>query len=108
MASIVPADLNEEQALEAAKFLQAIAHPKRLLLLTILSNRQLSAGRLAAAVGLPSGMVYKHLHKLVEIGVLSVSVKAAGMRFSIASPETVVNLVKIQAALAAQITANLA
>ncbi|MBZ7927588.1 winged helix-turn-helix domain-containing protein (plasmid) [Ensifer adhaerens] len=101
------AELNEQQAEEAAKFLQAIAHPKRLLLLAALSDRQLSAGRLAAAVGLPAGMVYKHLHKLVEIGMLSVSVKAAGMRFSIASPETVLKLVKIQAALAAQIAANI-
>lgn len=103
----MPAELNEKQALEAAKFLQAIAHPKRLLLLAALSDRQLPAWRLAAAVGLPSGMVYKHLHKLVEIGLLSVNVKAAGMRFSIASPETVVNLVKIQLAVAAQIGANL-
>ncbi|KOF13863.1 hypothetical protein AC244_29305 [Ensifer adhaerens] len=31
---------------------------------------QLSAGRLAAVAGLPPGMVYKHLYKLVEIGML--------------------------------------
>lgn len=108
MANAVTIDLNEQQAHEAAKLLQAIAHPKRLLLLAVLSDRQLSAGRLAAAVGLPPGMVYKHLHKLVEIGVLTVSAESAGMRFSIASPETAFKLMEILAVLPALISGNLA
>ncbi|MBD9650219.1 winged helix-turn-helix transcriptional regulator [Ensifer sp. ENS09] len=97
-------ELNEQQANEAAKLLQAIAHPKRLLLLAVLADRQLSAGRLAAAVGLPPGMVYKHLHRLVDIGMLAVSIKSAGMCFSIASPDIAF---KIQAVLAAQVSANI-
>ena len=101
-------DLNEQQAHEAARLLQAIAHPKRLLLLAVLSDRQLSAGRLAAAVGLPPGMVSKHLHKLVEIGMLTVGAKPAGMRFSIASPETAFKPMEIVAVLPALISGNVA
>ncbi|MBD9541346.1 winged helix-turn-helix transcriptional regulator [Ensifer sp. ENS04] len=101
-------ELNEQQAHNGAKLLQAIAHPKRLLLLTVLADRRLSAGRLAAAVGLPSGLVYKHLHTLVESGLLRVSAKSAGMCFSIASPEIAFKLTEIQAVLAAQIPGNVA
>lgn len=101
-------ELNELQAHKAAKLLQAIAHPKRLLLLTALSDRQLSAGRLASAVGLPPGLVYKHLYKLVETGLLTVSAKSAGMCFCIASPEIAFKLIEIQAALAAQISGGAA
>lgn len=101
-------ELNEQRAHDWAKLLQAIAHPKRLLLLTVLADRRLSAGRLAAAVGLPPGLVYKHLHKLVEIGLLRVSAKSAGMCFSIASPEIAFKLIEIQAVLAAQIPGNVA
>lgn len=64
------------------------------MLLGVLSDRQLSAGRLAVAVSLPPGMVYKHLHKLVEIGMLSVITKHASMRFSIASPQPALKLMK--------------
>lgn len=101
-------ELYEQQAHEAAKLLQAMAHPKRLLLLTALSDRQLSAGRLAAAVGLPPGVVYKHLHKLVEAGILHPSAKSAGVCFSVASPEIAFKLIEIQAVLAAQISGNVA
>ncbi|KSV76033.1 hypothetical protein N185_16425 [Sinorhizobium sp. GW3] len=91
-------DMDEKWAIQAAKLLQVLAHPKRLLLLSVLSGRSLPAGRLAAAIGLPPGMVYKHLHQLTEIGVLCVDEETASMRFSLASDEIVSKLLDIQAA----------
>ncbi|KSV74456.1 hypothetical protein N182_27835 [Sinorhizobium sp. GL2] len=107
MANALTIELNEQRAHEAAKLLQAIAHPKRLLLLAVLADRQLSASRLAVAVGLPPGMVYRHLHKLVEIGMITVSAKSAGMRFSLASPETAFKLMEILTVMPAQISGNI-
>lgn len=99
IASARIGEMDEKQAIEAAKLLQAFAHPKRLLLLSVLYGRKMPAARLADAIGLPPGMVYKHLHKLVATGVLSVTVSAAGTQFSIASPELALKILNIEPTL---------
>jgi DNA-binding transcriptional ArsR family regulator len=82
MADTAITPLKEAHALHAARLLQALAHPKRLLMLALLSERKLPA----SAVGLSRATVFKHLNRMVEVGVLSVNVEAAGMTFSV-SPE---------------------
>ncbi|PSS59404.1 hypothetical protein C6558_38565 [Ensifer sp. NM-2] len=75
MADTATTTFNEALASDATRFLRVLAHPKRLLLLTILSERQLSARRLGHAVGLSRATVFKHLNQLVEIGLLPRSEK---------------------------------
>ncbi len=91
------------QRLEAARFLQALAHPKRLLLLALLADRAQTATKLAAAVGLPPGMVYKHLNPLVSVGILTVTAGTASRFFSISSPEALRSVLDIKDALTAHL-----
>lgn len=102
MTSTGTATFDETRASDAARLLRVLAHPKRLLLVTVLCDRQLSARRLGHAVGLSRATVFKHLNQLVEIGLLTVTMKAATMTFSVSSPETLEIVTAIMAALAAQ------
>jgi DNA-binding transcriptional ArsR family regulator len=78
---------NEERASDAARLLHAMAHPKRLLLLTALSDKVLTASSLARSVGISHSTTLKHLNRLVEVGVVLVSQKSASMAFEISSRE---------------------
>ena len=92
---------SEDRAREAAQFLQAIAHPTRLLFLLLLTERQLPASKLALAVGVSQPAAFRHLWRLVESGILSASSKTTSMTFTIASPETMRALLEMKAALSA-------
>ncbi|OCP23598.1 hypothetical protein BC361_21010 [Ensifer sp. LC54] len=94
---------SEDRARDAAQFLQAIAHPTRLLLLLLLTERQLPASKLARAVGVSQPAAFRHLRRLAEVGILSVSSKTTSMTFAIASPETMRVLLEMKAALSAQL-----
>ncbi|SDN05204.1 helix-turn-helix transcriptional regulator [Ensifer sp. YR511] len=91
---------NEDNASEAARLLQVIAHPKRLLLLSILVERQLSASKLAAAIGISQPTVFRHLYRLEDLGLISINSSTSSMTFAIASPETVELLKVVKLALA--------
>ncbi|WP_312367030.1 metalloregulator ArsR/SmtB family transcription factor [Ensifer sp.] len=77
---------DDSKASRVANFLQAVAHPKRLLLLTALSGRTLSASTLARAVGVSQPTAFRHLQRLQDAGIVTANRHATVMRFAIASP----------------------
>ncbi|NVD42808.1 Biofilm growth-associated repressor [Ensifer sp. M14] len=96
---------SEDRARDAAQFLQAIAHPTRLLLLLLLAERQLPASKLARAVGVSQPAAFRHLRCMVEAGILSINTRTASMTFAIASPTTMRAVLEMSAALSAELNA---
>lgn len=97
---------SEDRAHHAAQFLQAIAHPTRLLLLLLLDERQLPASKLARAVGVSQPAAFRHLRCMAEAGILSIDTKTASMTFAIVSPATMRAVLEMTADLSAELKAS--
>lgn len=62
--------LNEAALIKAAECLKALAHPKRLQMLRLMSQEILSVGELARRVGILSHVASEHLRLLERCGMV--------------------------------------
>jgi DNA-binding transcriptional ArsR family regulator len=76
----------EARAAAAAAVLSALAHPKRLMILCLLSERALTAGELARRVGLSQSALSQHLARMRHLGILGARRDGQSIRYSLAAP----------------------
>lgn len=76
----------EHQAAAAARMLSALAHPKRLMLLCVLLERELSVGELAQQVGLSQSALSQHLARMRLQGIVEARREGQLVYHSVADP----------------------
>lgn len=75
----------EGRAEEAAQLLAALGQPKRLMVLCMLVDREMSVGALAEAVGLSQSALSQHLAKLRDLGIVATRRDAQTIYYRLAS-----------------------
>ncbi len=76
-----------DRAEQAAQLLNAMANPKRLLILCNLIKQEMAVGALAATVDLSQSALSQHLAKLRALGLVKTRRDAQTIYYSIASDE---------------------
>lgn len=76
----------EEQAAVAADLLSALANARRLTLLCLLLDRELSVGELAERVGLSQSALSQHLTRLRSQGIVAARPSGRHIYYSVAHP----------------------
>jgi ArsR family transcriptional regulator, virulence genes transcriptional regulator len=79
----------EAKAAEAAALLDALANPRRLMILCELAQGERSVGALVRAVGLQQAAVSQHLAKLRRAGVVTSRPEAQMAFYRLKSPAAV-------------------
>lgn len=77
------------KATEAAKLLEMLANPRRLLLLCELANGERSVGELTPIVGVQQAALSQHLARLRSAGLVSTRRAAQMIYYRLASAEAV-------------------
>lgn len=77
----------KNQAEAAAALLSAMANPKRLLLLCILSDREMTVNAMVDAIGASQSTVSQHLGRLRALGLVATRRNAQSITYRLASPD---------------------
>lgn len=70
-----------------AEVCQCLAHPKRLEILDILKDKELSATKIAVLMGISKANLSQHLLKMRESGILSSRKEGLNIFYSLANPK---------------------
>ena len=76
----------EQKAEEAARLLEALANPRRLMILCELAEGERSVGALVEIVGLQQAALSQHLAKLRAEGIVATRRQAQMIFYRLASP----------------------
>lgn len=76
----------EAQATAAAGMLSALANPKRLMLLCVLLEREMSVGDLAEQVGLSQSALSQHLARMRLQGIVEARREGQSVYYRVADP----------------------
>lgn len=76
----------EKKAEEAARLLEALANPRRLMILCELAEGERSVGELTEIVGLQQAALSQHLAKLRAEGIVATRRQAQMIFYRLASP----------------------
>lgn len=86
--NLSPADM-QAHAQDAARFLRALAHDTRLMILCTLNGREMSVGALQAELGVSQSVLSQHLAVLREEGLVATRRQAQTIFYRIAHPAAV-------------------
>lgn len=89
MLDIPHAKSLEAQAGEAAKLLEILANPRRLMILCELAEGERSVGELVRTVGLQQAALSQHLARLRAQGIVSTRRQSQMVFYRLASPAAV-------------------
>ncbi|MBA8862750.1 DNA-binding transcriptional ArsR family regulator [Ochrobactrum anthropi] len=70
----------------AAEFLSALANDKRLQILSLIVNKEMSVGKISSEIGLVQSAVSQHLARLRELNLVSTRRSAQSVFYMVASP----------------------
>lgn len=79
----------EAKAGEAARFLEALANPRRLMILCSLADGERSSGELARLVGLQQAALSQHLARLRQQNIVATRRESQMIYYRLASPAAV-------------------
>ena len=79
----------EDKAGEAARFLEALANPRRLMILCSLADGERSSGELARLVGLQQAALSQHLARLRLQNIVATRRESQMIYYRLASPAAI-------------------
>jgi ArsR family transcriptional regulator len=79
----------EAKAEEAARLLDALANPRRLMILCRLAETECSVGELAVTIGLSQSALSQHLARLRTEGIVATRREAQTIYYRLASPAAI-------------------
>ncbi len=89
VVTLADAKTLETRAGEAARFLEALANPRRLMILCELAEGERSVGELVKAVGLQQAALSQHLARLREQNIVATRRVSQMIYYRIASPTAI-------------------
>ncbi|SON57251.1 Biofilm growth-associated repressor [Hartmannibacter diazotrophicus] len=78
----------EKKASDVARLLSALGQSKRLMVLCLLAEKEMSVGALAEAVNLSQSALSQHLARMRDLGIVSTRREAQTIYYCLASAET--------------------
>ena len=98
--------LEQEIDLLHKRICYALADPKRILILYVLSEGSLRVGELVQALDLPQSTVSRHLRVLRERGLVQTERRGTAIHYTLADPRIIEALDVLRAILATQLAAS--